>query len=277
MDRIPKVLHLYWDRSKMSRLQAITTESFHKLNPDWEINVYVPKQGYTGNAKYIPDYYGEDFFHLVENADYVNIKEIDLDDYEINHDHHNILRSDIFRYHILYAIGGVWSDFDVVWLKPMEHFRNIEYHGDTPIDEVNSIVSFIRGTHGGHSIGILIHCKNDPYMAAMIEHAKNVRPPFSHEIFGATLMHQHYPTLASYEETFGNVIGVKFETYYPYIIHPPAPTINSLYMANDTSCINNNVICLHWYNGHHLSKHYVNHAYGAPCSITTILKEEGYI
>lgn len=276
MNRIPKELHLYWDRSKMSRLQSITTESFHKLNPDWKINVYVPKQEYTGNAKYIPDYLGEDYFHLVEDADYVNVQEIDLDDYGISHDLHNILRSDIFRYYILYDIGGVWSDFDIVWLKPMEHFKNIEYYGDTPIEEVNTIVSFIYGTYGGHSIGILIHCKNDPYMASMIEHSKNVKPPFSHEIFGGSLMNTHYPTLESYSD-FGNVIGAKFETYYPYNIHPPSPTIDKLYMDDDTACINNNVICLHWYNGHPFSKRHVNYSFGSPCSMTTILKEGGYI
>ena len=43
----------------MSRLQVFTVETFHKLNPEWEIYVYVPKQAYIMNAKYIPDYTGK--------------------------------------------------------------------------------------------------------------------------------------------------------------------------------------------------------------------------
>ena len=140
----------------------------------------------------------------------LNIQTIDLDDYGISHEHHDILRSDIFRYHKLYEMGGVWSDFDVLWLKPMSHFGSIDYHGNVNIDDVNTVVSFIEGTGGGHSIGIMIHCKNDPYMLAIIEASKNVQPPFSHEIFGATLIHSVYPTLDSIP--FEGVIGTKHET-----------------------------------------------------------------
>ncbi len=277
MQNIPKILHLYWDRSSMSILQTFTVESFHKLNPDWEINVYVSKQDYVGNAKYIPDYIGKDYFYLIEQMEYVNIEIVDMDKYNINNDLHGILRSDILRYYKLYELGGVWSDFDVIWLKPIEHFRKIEYYGNVNIKDVNTVVSFIYGTYGGHSIGVLIHCKNDPYIKSLIEFTKKVKPPFTHECFGGEMINTHYPTLESISK-FKNVIGARFETYYPYNIHPPKPTIQKLYLDNNLSCINNNVICLHWYNGHVLSKQYVNNdGFNTNCSMTTILKNEGYI
>ena len=261
----------------MSRLQTFTVETFHRLNPDWNINVYMPRQTYDGGSKYIPDYLGKDYFYLIREMDYVNIKIVDLDDYNINHNLHDILRSDILRYHILYNVGGVWSDFDIIWLKPMEHFHNIEYHGNTPIDDVNTVVSFINETHGGHSIGVLIHCKNDPYVLSLINLTKQVKPPYGHEVFGSVMLSRNYSTLDSLS-CFENVIGTKFETYYPYNIHPPTPTIQKLYNGNDLSCINNNVMCVHWYNGHILSKQYVNsNGFNRGCSMTTILKNEGCI
>ena len=278
MNRIPKELHLYWDGSPMSYLQALTAVSFHELNPDWIINLYIPKQGYSGSDRYIPDYLGDDYFHLVRDSHYVNVLYIDLEDYGIDANLHNILRSDIFRYHILYTIGGVWSDFDVIWLKPMDHFRNIDYHGDTPIEDINTVVSFIHGTGGGHSIGILIHCRHDPYMAAMVDLCKKVKPPYSHEVFGGELMNRNFPDLKSYEQ-FGNVVGARFETYYPYNIHPPNQTIQNLYIGEYPEPLeDNNVMCLHWYNGHVLSKQYVNNnGYKIPCTMTTLLKQKGYI
>jgi len=277
MDLIPHELHLYWDGSPMSKLQMLTVVSFHKYNPEWKINVYIAKQGYKGKARYIPDYTGQDYFQEVKKLGYVNIVTIDLDDYGISSALHGILRSDIFRYYILYTIGGVWSDFDVLWLKPMEHFRNIEYHGNVPIEEVTDIVSFIYGTGGGHSIGIMIHAKNTVYLQSVIKAVKNVKPPHTHEVFGASLLNTHYPTLDSLYK-FGNVIGTRFETYYPYNIHPPNVTIQKLYRGVDLSCINNNVMCVHWYNGRKESKQYVNtNGFKRNCSMTTLLKQEGYI
>ena len=279
MKNIPKELHLYWDGSNMSQLQSFTVTTFHKLNPDWNINIYMPETKYNGamHFSFIPDYTGPDYFHTITQLDYVDIVKIDLAAYGIRQDLHDILRSDIFRYHILYDVGGVWSDFDIIWLKPMGHFRNIEYHGNTPIDDVNAIVSFIYGTGGGHSIGVLVHCKHDPYAEALIEATKKVKPPYSHEVFGGSMLNVNYPTLESMSG-FENIIGARFETYYPYNIHQPTPTINKLYNSNDLSCINNNVMCVHWYNGHRLSKQYINNnGFNRDCSMTTILKNEGLI
>jgi hypothetical protein len=261
----------------MSQLQTFTVTTFHKHNPDWVINVYVPKQSYVGPSRYIPNYVGKDYFYLVEQSNFVNIIEVDLNDYGINIELHNILRSDILRYYLLYEQGGVWSDFDVIWLQPMEHFRNIEYYGDTSVDEISAIVSLIKENVGGHSIGIMVHCKHDPYALALINLVKQVKPPYGHEVFGSIMISSTYPTLDSLAG-FKNLIGVRFETYYPYDIHPPNPTINNLYLADDLSCINNNVMCVHWYNGKELSKLYVNNdGFNVACSMTTILKNEGCI
>ena len=277
MDKIPKILHMYWDRTSMSQLQTFTVDTFHKHNPDWTINVYIPKQPYTGPSRYIPNYVGKDYFYLVEQSRYVNIVDVDLNDYDIAIGLHNILRSDILRYNLLYNHGGVWSDFDVIWLKPMDHFRNIEYYGDTPINDVNAVVSLVNGSHGGHSIGIMIHCKHDQYAKALIDLTKKVKPPYGHEVFGGGMLNSKYLTLKSLA-CFENIIGVRFETYYPYNIHPPNTTIQKLYKENDLSCINNNVICVHWYNGHVLSKQYINgDGFNRNCSMTTILRNEGCI
>lgn len=277
MHLIPNILHLYWDKSPMSQLQALTVVSFNRHNPGWEIRIYVPKQEYVGSAKYIPDYLGEDFFYLALQTPNTTLIEVDLSDYNIDLGHHNILRSDILRYQLLYKFGGIWSDFDVLWLKPITHFKNIDYNGNVPVDEITAVVSFIQGTCGGHSIGIMIHSKEDPYVGSLIDLTKQVKPPYSHEVFGGSMLNTHYPTLESLS-TFKGLVGAKFETYYPYNIHPPTPTIHKLYHGVDLSPLdNNNVLCLHWYNGHYLSKDYLNTAWlNRDCSMTHIIRKEGY-
>lgn len=277
MKLIPKILHLYWDKNTpMSWLQALTVTSFRKYNPDWTINVYVPKQKYLGAAKYIPSYKGKDYFPTVESRTDINMIEVDLTSYNIDLNHHNILRSDILRYHLLYNHGGVWSDFDVLWLRPIEYFHNIEYHGATPPDDITAVVSLIKGVVGGHSIGVMIHSQYDPYAKELIEMTKKVKPPYGHETFGSLMISAKYNSLASLSH-FKGLVGVKHETYYPYDIHPPRPTFHKLYMENDLSLLTKDVLCLHWYNGKGLSKHYVNKFdVSRPCSMSTILKREGY-
>lgn len=277
MKNIPKTINLYWDRSPMAFLQTLTIDSFCKYNPDWNINVYIPDQPFTGGQNYVPNYTGKDYFSRVENNPRVNIVNFDLNDFGVRPDIHDILRADIFKYRLMYEVGGVYADFDIIWLKPMSHFYNIEYIGNTPIDDVSAVVSFIKETQGGHSIGIMIHRKHDPYAKALVELSQQVKPPFSHEVFGSPMISRVYPSLSSMS-SFENIVAVKHETYYPYDIHPPNPTIHKLYNDNDLSCINNNVICLHWYNGHRLSKLYINtEGHTRSCSMTTLLKEEGYI
>ena len=257
----------------MSKLQTFTVESFHKLNPDWKIYVYIPLQKYTKNAQYIPNYTGKDYFHLIKEMDFVNIVTVDLNEYIINVDLHNILRSDILRYNLLYNYGGVWSDFDVIWIKPMIYMNNVEYIGSTPMQDVNSIVSFRNDINGYHSIGIMVHCKHDEYVLSLIKQTQLIGPPYQHQSFGSTMINKMYPTFESLGK-FKNIIGAKYETYYSYNLE----NIDTLYNKNDLSCINNNVMCVHWYNGHKLSKQYTNNnGFNRDCSMTTILKNEGFI
>jgi hypothetical protein len=281
MKKIPKILHLYWDGNPMSFLQSLTVVSFHKYNPDWKIVVHVPDEEYKGRMRFnfIPDYVGQDYFNTVSDLDYVNINVIDLAQFSVRKDVHGILRSDIFRYNILYNEGGVWSDFDVLWLKPVEHFANTNYFGDVAADDISAVVSFITGVGGGHSIGILMHAKEDPYIGSVIELTKRVKPPFSHEVFGSVMLSAAYPTLDSIRSKYPKTVGARFETYYPYNIHPPNKTIQNLYRGvNLEPLYDNNVLCLHWYNGHVLSKAYINkNGMSTNCTMTALLKREGYI
>jgi len=278
MKNIPKTLHLYWNKSPMSWLQSLTPISFHKYNPDWMINIYVPRVPYNGSTIYIPKYTGKDYFSIIkEQLPDVNIIEVSLKNYGIDPNLHDILRSDILRYHLLYEQGGVWSDFDVLWLKPISHFNNIEYYGNVAPEDITAAVSLINNTHGGHSIGIMIHSQHDEYAKELVELTKLVRPPYKHESFGSLMISAKYPTLESLSK-FKGLIGVKEETYYPYRIHPPNDTFNKLYLDNDLSMIINNTICLHWYNGKLHSKNYVNKdGTKTLCSMTTVLRQEGYL
>ena len=274
MDRIPKRLYLYWDRAnQMSRLQTFTIKSFHELNPEWKIYVYIPLKKYNGDISYKIEYIGKDYFYLIEEMKFVNIINVDLNKYNIDINMHGILRSDILRYHLLYNGGGIWSDFDVLWLKPIEYMSNIKYIGITPLTDITDIISFRNGTYGYHSIGIMVHCLHSNYILSLVEQTKLIKAPYRHQSFGSTMINKMYPKFETLNK-FENIIGIKYETYYPYALE----NMNALYNKNDLSYINNNVMCVHWFNGHRFSKDYINNnGFDRNCSMTTILKNEGCI
>jgi len=254
----------------MSRLQVFTVESFHGLNPDWEIFVYTPLQKYTGKASYIPDYKGKDYFYLIENMPYVKIIDIDISTYGIKRDLHDILRSDIFRYHVLYKEGGLWIDFDIVWLKPMSHVYNIDYIGNVDIKDAGANVRLYKMTTGHFNIGVLFSVPGHSLYKALINKTEEVqlRNKFPHQAFGVVMWKELYDTLDDVIKAHPDVVGLPYELSAPYGIFD----LKRLYKQNDLSVITNNVLGVHWFNGHRLGKQYVN-GKKYPCSLTTLLQQ----
>jgi hypothetical protein len=51
-----------------------------------------------------------------------------------------------------------------------------------------------------------------------------------------------------------------------------------LFIEDDLSYITDNTLCIHWFNGNNYAKNYINaEDYARKCSMTTVLKREGYI
>lgn len=271
----------------MSKLQVFTVETFHKLNPDWEIFVYVPDQAYSGSDRYVPDYTGKDYFYMIENMEYVTIIPIHIEDYIINTDIHDILRSDIFRYHILFKYGGMWSDFDVIWIKPMSHLNNVLHIGKVFISDMGAHVTYRNTTEGHHNIGILLTSPEHDMYKNIIDIATDIQvnpsnypnlydlknKKYYHQSFGVSLWSTIYPDLKYVINKYNDVVGLYYETFAPY----PINNIELLYNTIDLSVLNDNVIGIHWFNGHALSKDYVNNnKFGNNSSMTEILKNLGY-
>jgi hypothetical protein len=252
----------------------LTVASFHKYNPDWGIYVYEPTVSHKELAKntYIPDYIGKDYYPLIREMDYVRVVKFDLDEFGIKSDSHGIQCSDQWRARILYRDGGMYSDFDVLWLKPMTEFDKVECIGN-PRD-FSDMVSLSQYTRGYHSNSNLISDKGSPLLSDLIERQKLVKPPYAHQAYYLDIINKAYPTLDSIRKVYPRVLAVQYKTFFPYGLFD----LKRLYSGNDLSPITNkDVMAVHWYNGAGESKNYVNKAdYNRPCSMTTILKKEGW-
>lgn len=275
MENIPKILHLYWDGAPMSWLHTLTIESFHKYNPDWEIMLYLPVQDYRtmGENRWSAPYTAKDYFDRVYNFPYLKIEEIDLNDYGIPMSLHGAQISDILSEKWLYKYGGVYCDMDVIWLRPIADLVATPVKGN-PFD-FDAIVSFYKFDHDYHSVGVLISEPGSRFTQAVVNIQENVRPPYRYEDFGSQMLIRHFRSLQDVWSMFPRVMAVKYETFYPYHVY----TLERLYNMVDMEPMEtNNPIALHWFNGHHLSKDYINKEdYNRECSLSKILQQEGYV
>lgn len=253
----------------MSFLHTLTIKSFHKYNPDWQIRVYNFKVPFEPSlAPKYKHYTGEDYFRQVRTWDYVEIHDVDLWDQNF----HSILISDIWRRGILYENGGLYSDFDVIWLKPVEHLMNVEHVGEW--DKFTSLVSYYNFTEGFHNVSILMSTRGNDFDGKIIEAQREVISySYDDQAFGTSLLNIMYP---KYEDIdIDGIVGIKYETFYPYSTF----NLAQLFINNDLSPIeNNNTVAIHWFNGNPLSKMFINNSlYDNECSMNTIIKNEGYV
>jgi hypothetical protein len=258
----------------MAEIMVFSVLSFHKYNPDWEIVIYRTKQrdDELGYNCYVPIYNGKDYFYMIDELSYVQIRTIDVEEFGINKDAHSILGSDIFRMNILYREGGVYSDLDVIWLRSMSEFVNIDcigYPGD-----FECTVTLCEQTSGFHTASVIVSEKESPLLLSLVEQQKTIKPPYGHMAFSTNMMDSMYPTLESITNKYPRVLGLQYKTFYPY----STGNLGPLYQENNLSLIEDkNVMCVHWFNGNKMSLDYINEGFGRDCSMTTILKREGYI
>lgn len=120
MNNIPKIAHFYWGGAILPYLRYMSIYSFKKCNPDWKIILHTPKtlvttRSWDNNSKIIissEDYYGR----VTEFAD-INI--FDMEEIGYSNTLSEVIKSDIIRLYLLHVVGGVWSDTDIIYIKPM--------------------------------------------------------------------------------------------------------------------------------------------------------------
>lgn len=131
LNNIPKQLFLYWGKNKpLNWLRFNTVRSFARHNPDWDIIVYYPEYSinkltwHTPEQKHDNDIVERDWF---KNLSYfAEVKPFDFK-CTIVENASEVHRSDFIRLYLLSEYGGWWSDFDILYIKPMSELK-LESH-----------------------------------------------------------------------------------------------------------------------------------------------------
>jgi hypothetical protein len=167
---IPKVLYLYWGGRKLSWLRYLTVVSFKKHNPDWEVRVYCPAhpttfQSWTTDEQRVK-YDSEDYLPKLRPTPF------DMSTVGMTNDMPEVHKSDIFRLWVLHEYGGVYSDFDILYCKPLPKVRERW---------------FCLHPNNHYAIGLLAAEKGDGIYKWLLESIKSRTDTDKYQSFGSVL------------------------------------------------------------------------------------------
>ena len=137
---IPKIIHQTWDSPEGKEIPVrlrILSDTLQDKNPNWEYHLW----GREEMRQLVKDQYPE-FLPV-----YDGFKE-------------DILRWDSIRYMILHHCGGVYADFDIECLKPLDGLFENEYQmyiGEEP--ETPSPYKWLAYTLGNAFLASIPNCK----------------------------------------------------------------------------------------------------------------------
>lgn len=300
--KIPKILFTYWF-GNLNYLNYLGIKQFIKLNPDWKVIIYIPKYPGTLDVTWKSGenaqlYVGKNWFPELEKLK-LEIKKIDFNDIGFINDCNEIIKSDYMRLYYLSTHGGVWSDFDILYLKPMSHinFEGMYIHGDhTNLSTVISTYPLCCDNgESYYSIGFLMSCANNTFYRNLALKARIFVNTNQYQSIGSLLFKKIYPHVTDiptahpeyglvnigldivypfkWDDTdlifnknvsfdiFSN-IPFEFEKGWPYKRHNNLPSDP------------NRIIGIHWFEGSMHSKKFVNKEdYDSDVTVNNIIKK----
>ena len=134
-------------KRRPGRNRYMTLYSFRKLNPDWEMEVYKVQPNSIKEKTWsdipVQDFHcyeGEDYSERIEDLDVkiIDWRLIDPDGKDWDQKVGPSQKSNFFKWQKLAEDGGIYSDFDILFTKPIEAYYNevqncdfsICYHGN---------------------------------------------------------------------------------------------------------------------------------------------------
>jgi len=250
---VPKQVFFYWGGSVLPYLRYMALYSFRKYNPDWRMVLYVPKDLTTTQSwATFENKEGldtEDYMDRLENLG-VHVAPFDMEAIGFSNDLPEVIKSDIIRLYLLSTVGGLWSDSDILYFRPL-----------TAVLRETNHTAFFCYRRGGptqdptpangppyHSIGFLAGAPGNRHYTKLFELARNYINLTQYQSVGSPF----YKTVIDMEAS--DVFNFDINLVYPSRAVPGMYS-NAEYYATQ---IRKETIGWHWYAGHPDAGHLQN-------------------
>lgn len=248
MSVVPKLFFTFWQGSNFSLLHYYTIVSLYKYNPDVKVIVYTS----TSNKEKVVDWNtGEHSVEITNKVPFESIASIntnlsiinvDFTTYGIDNDISVVFKADFIRIAKLYEHGGVWFDFDVLFIKPFP-----EELFQTPID-----VYFFTYL-GTIPTGLLLASPKTDILHTLFKYASNqINESYGYQKIGPTLWCNVFHM---YKHLLKNSKLLPTELAYPYTCDEIDELLKP---TTDYKTKLQNTMCIHWFNGSYKLKNFIN-------------------
>jgi hypothetical protein len=274
LSKIPKIAHFYWGGRQLSYLQYLTIVNFKKLNPDWKINFYFPAHPQIhsswGSYEQKYNFCGDDYFNKLMELG-VDVKKIECKELGFSEDISEVHKSDFLRWYLLSTVGGLWSDMDILYFRPIENM-SLNCKENSEIDTIVSICRY------GHSIGFLLSSPNNKYFKELWDNSHKYWTKENYQSIGVSMINKLFPSIESINKILPElkVINLSMSTVYPL----DATQIKNIFRSISSKLIHRDTIGLHWYAGHPLAGEFLFKTAGGyfsqqiPCLISRLMNNE---
>jgi len=267
LKKIPKILHVYWGGGPLSYLRFLTVKSFMKYNPVWEIRYYYPTHPTMEMS-----WWSEEQKTIVPVTDYtpqlleLPITKIAVDFEEIGFKNTmpEVHKSDVLRLLLLSTVGGVWSDMDILYFKPMD----LLYFNKRKNSKIETI--YCNRLYG-HSIGFLLSSNNNKIFAHLLDWSKKSYNPLYYQTVGVQLYNNFYRHPGTIEAKTP-AINMSINVVYA---HQAAQTEE---LFGNEPKFTDESIGIHWYGGDAVWKDFLTKTDGGSknlpdCIISDLIKQ----
>jgi len=244
MKKIPKIAHFYWGSNIMCFLRYMTLYSFRKFNPEWKINLYVPKNlvenisWASSEQKF--EVCGKDYMEKVKELN-INIILWDMEEIGLSNNLSEVIKSDFLRWYLLGSMGGVWSDMDIVFIKSIENIC---------IGDSNTSICQVR-SHW--PIGFLLASPLNELFQYIFKNAKEAYDVNKYQSIGTQLFSTLFGTSVDNVRRQFPTLGIF--TLPQNVIYPVLRASQAFESMNSFGC---DTIGVHWYAGNKLAGEYQN-------------------
>ena len=260
LGKIPKIAHFYWGGDKLSYLRFLSIKTFRNQNTDWNILVHVPKILSTaapawGSFHQKNVKIEQDYFDKVSQINNVKIVTHDFAEYNFDNQAHEVHKSDFLRWKLLNNYGGLWSDIDILYTKPMQALPE-NCQENSQVDTALCPLSDGRK----HTVGFLLSSKGNNFFQHIGEQARKNYNPEVYQCMGSDLINHEFKTFEGLQTQFPNNTFIFLNKNCVYSI--TSADIGLFYQEVDRNVqkkLNSkSTIGFHWFAGHPQSQEFEN-------------------
>lgn len=264
----PKIFHYYWDDfKKLSYLNFYSLKTSVYYHPDYIHVIWCPKNpnsDVTWNEFCNKEHSGDNkwvyYLNLISSMRNVTIIYKNMDQLmNISNTMSEIHKSDLFRYYIIERYGGIWSDLDIVYIKPITDIINFDFN----------TINFLCKNGGWYyiPIGLLISKRKGKFYDNIFKFALINYDKTKYQSMGAELFAKLYlkNNLSMITKNNNNHLCLKsndkdifldehFYMYYNWT------KINELFIHDIKINVQDEkkIAGFHWFNGSNNTKKYLN-------------------